>query len=199
MPGSSAFMVPLNAIFVPFATTPGTEWHRAVPSAATTINALGAGSIPTGIADCKALEYYAPPTLRTAYDIYSVSIPWGVQLIDLGAAYADNILFEAALLINDQVAWIGSDDQPVAPIPFDANGYFANGVISADLVNPLRLNPRERLSLRLGAALRVPTTVNAGNSLLMAVGGQSGANATMFGVQGTISYQIIDLPGKRSL
>ena len=193
MPGASSFFVPIAGTIYDFPTTNGTEWNRQIPPP-------GVVPGPTGIADCNALEYMAPPTLRTAYSIYSLSIAWGAQLFDSAdAPYVGNILAEVALLVNGDVVWVGTDAQPAILSSF-ASWYLADGVISADLVNPLRLNPRERLSLRLGGALSHPATVSAVNALYMIVGGKSLPSSLGFeSIQSPINYQILDLPGNRSL
>jgi len=194
MPGSSSFFVPLAGTTYDFPATNGTEWNRQIPPPG------GIAGQPTGIATCAALEYMAPPTLRTAYSIYSLSIAWGAQLFDsVDSPYVGTILAEIALLINGDVAWVGSDVQP-AVLSSLASWYLASGVISADLVNPLRIDPRERLSLRLGGALGAPATVSATNALYMIVGGKSIPSTLGYlSIQSPINYQIIDLPGDRSL
>ena len=202
MPGASAFEVPLQGIAYAFPTAPGTTWFRQVPTPATSIAAgIGANQMPTGVANCSALEFLTPPTLRTAYSIYSASIAWAALLNSLGAAYTGNILAEVALLINDVVVWIGTDNQPTVPVPSDAGVYYAQGVISADFVNQPRLSPRQRLSLRLGTATSAPVTAHGGNGINIAVGAQIDPlnPSAMTQDQSTISYQILDLPGNRSL
>jgi len=202
MPGASAFEVPLEGIPSLFPTAPGTTWVRGVPTPASSIAAgIGASQMPTGVATCQALEYLTPPTLRTAYSLYSASIAWAALLQSLGGAYAGNILAEVALLVNDVVVWTGTDNKPAVPVPSDAGVYYAQGVISADFVNQPRLNPRQRLSLRLGTAASVPVTAHAGNEILIAVGAQiDPLNPSAFtNAQSTISYTIVDLPGNRSL
>ena len=193
MPGASSFFVPIAGTIYDFPATKGTEWNRQVPPP-------GVVPGPTGIADCSALEYMAPPTLRTAYSIYSLSIAWGAQLFDSAdSPYVGSILAEIALLINGDVVWVGTDEQP-AILSNIASWSLADGVISADLVNPLRLNPRERLSLRLGGALSAPATISATNALYMIVGGKSVPTTLGYtSIQSPINYQILDLPGNRSL
>jgi len=202
MPGASAFEVPLEGINYAIDAIPGTTWFRQVPTRATSINAgIGTTQMPTGVAECSALERMTPPTLRTSYSIYSASNAWAAFLLSLGGAYAGNILAEVALLVNDVVVWVGADNQPAVPVPADAGVYSAQGVISADFVNQPRLNPRQRLSLRLGTASSAPVTAHAGNAIKIAVAAQiDPLNDSAFTQdQSTISYQIIDLPGSRQL
>jgi hypothetical protein len=198
MPGSSAFIVPFETIQYNFPTTPGTDWFRAVPTRASTA-AMGY-PVVTGIAECTALELLTPPTLRTAYSIYHLSIPWAADatINPPATTYVGNILAEIALLVNGLVQFVGNDSQPAVGIQGDPGVYRASGVISADLINPIRLNPRERLSLRLGTALSAPATVNVANTIQIGVSAIAVSTA-LASTEGTISYEILDLPGSRQL
>jgi hypothetical protein len=199
MPGLSAFEVPPAGLAF-FGTVNGGQWHRQIPIS--NFGVTGIPNAPTGIADNSALELATPPTLRTAYSIYSVSLAWGAIMQNVASGYVGNFLAEIALLINGSVRWIGTDKQVAASQPATATDYYsASGVISADLVNPVRLNPRERLSLRLGIAMDTGVT-GTGTLLTAGVAAQprNDAPATDWDfVPSTISYQILDLPGNRSL
>lgn len=198
MPGLSAFAVPPSGFTTTFAvdaTAPPGQWIRQVP---TPVTPMG------GVADCTALEYMAPPTLRTAYSIYSVSLAYAavIQNAGLTGSYSGNILVETALLINDEVKWFGTDEQPAVNQSMGPDGFnIANGTISADLVNALRLNPRERLKLRLGIAIDTGATPPSGLAVVEGiwVAEQITPTNTLTPVQSTINYQIIDLPGNRQL
>lgn len=203
MPGQAQFFVPpseIDFLWPPNDTAvPASQWTRGIPSPSFLA--------PTGVADCHALERLAPPTLRTAYDIYALSIAWGLRAGNAGA-WSGDMLAELALLINDQVVWSQSDSAPGAAT--DESGptpvIVANNIINADLTNPLRLNPRERLSLRIGMAFSSVVTPNAGTAI---TGAATVAQQTYLpsgaavvadeAVQSTISYTIIDLPGSRVL
>lgn len=193
MPGSSQFYVPWSAFNIDYTTFQSTQWVRAIPAIQGNVQ---------GIADCNALERGTPPTLRTAYNIYAVSLPWAVYVAFAAAGFTGDLLAEIALLINGEVKWIGTDAQPAIPIP-GADAYIASGSISADLNNPLRINPRERLSLRLGfatsPAINPVGVLHAEPAVAQTFSVASSNVVTFVPEQGTISYQIIDLPGTRSL
>lgn len=201
MPGLSAFYVQPSTLIANPPGTAGAGWTRGIPA----IGLLGAPasgnpSPPYPVATCSALEYDSPPTLRTAYDIYAVSIPWGAAIYDASTPVAINV--ELALLVNGEVRWIGTDNQPFVSLGYGTpEAYGAAGTINADLTNPIRLSPRERLSLRMGLALDPPQTIYE-NTIWGYVSAQVTGQApaeTVIPTQGSISYQIIDLPGARSL
>jgi hypothetical protein len=201
MPGASAFYVQPSTLIAMPPGTDGAGWVRGIP----TIGLLGAPAVgnpapPYPVADCHALEYDSPPTLRTAYDVYAVSIPWGAAIYD--ATTPMNVNVELALLINGEVRWIGTDNEPFQSLGYGSPAaYGAAGTINADLTNALRINPRERLSLRMGLALDPPQTIYE-NTIWGYVSAQvtgSAPSETVIPTQGSISYQIIDLPGSRSL
>jgi len=203
MPGASAFTIPPSEAHFDWppnnTVLPASQWSRGIP--------VPTFLAPTGVADCRALERGVPPTLRTAYECYALSIAWGLRMGNAGG-WVGNLLVELALLVNDQLAWVGTDSGAGAqtnesgPTPV----IIANGIINADLVNPVRINPRERLSLRIGMAVDAPVTPSPGTFITMAatvaeqdVLASGATTVSPVAVQSTISYQIIDLPGARSL
>lgn len=201
MPGASAFTIPPSEAdfsWPPDDTVlPASQWMRGIP--------VPTALAPTGVADCRALERGVPPTLRTRYECYALSIAWGLRMGNAGG-WVGNLLVELALLINGQLAWVGVDSGMGAQANEPAPVIIANGVINADLVNPVVINPRERLSLRIGMAVDTPVTPNALTFITGAatVGQQTvlpsgSTDVSDTAVQSTISYQIIDLPGTRSL
>lgn len=191
MPGASAFTVPPSLLVTSWAAGLSNLWDRGIPGL---IGPDGtSATAPHGIADCNALEAMTPPTLRTAYSVYSLSIAYGATVAYDAAV--TTILVELSLLINGEVKWAGTDSETAIPIRGNTL-LITSGVINADLVNPVIINPRERLSLRVGTATS-PSAVGAvtGNTV---VGAQVASSGYVF-TQSTISYQIIDLPGSRSL
>lgn len=190
MPGASQFVVPPSSVATDFqwASDQTTQPMRQIP-----VPVAGLAPAGSNVATCAALESMTPPTLRRAYSIYAVNIAWSA-LID--ATYTGSIIGELALLVNGELAWVGTDAEPTNNVLTDA---IASGVISADLVNPIILNPRERLSLRVGMSTSTPiASIILGT---MVVGAQYAQDGTgdIVAVQSTISYQILDLPGNRSL
>src|SRR6185437_4937501 len=136
MPGNSVFIVPPSGLDLSWPPAnaiayPGV-WQRGIPALTTLA--------PTGVADCNALEAMTPPTLRTAYDIYSVSLAWSANVFNTSASYdGNNLMMEIALLVSGDVRWIGTDSE-VAHLQATAGVYIASGTINADLINPVRLN-----------------------------------------------------------
>lgn len=191
MPGQSAFYVPWSAYQIFYASNSSAQWTRQIPMIQPAIS---------GVADCNALELLTPPTLRTAYDIYAVSIPWAAYASFAMSGFTGQFLAEIALLINGDVRWIGSDAQDAVYI--GGTAYIGSGSINADLVNAVRINPRERLSLRLGFATNPAMTPDGALQIEPAVSQAftvDGGGAHFIATQGTISYNIIDLPGTRKL
>lgn len=198
MPGSSAFEITPSTIS---GTPPGSNdsgWYRAIPSSGLTGAPAGTPPppAPTGMPTCASLESSAPPTLLNAYDIYNITIPWGAAFYTSGTP--GDVQAEIAILINGQVRWLGTDTEVAQPLGYGTPaGYGATGTITADLVNAIRLGPRERLSLRMGVQLDPPVTL-----YLATIYGYVGAQisgSSVVGVEGTISYTIVDLPGVRQL
>lgn len=201
MPGAATFAVLPSEITGAWNNGESTTWARGVPSLIPAIPNLW--TPPTGVADCHALEANTPPTLRTAYSIYGVSIPWSAVAVDPQSP-TGNFLVELALLVNGEVHWTGTDKQAGAVGLAGNSPWIATGIVTGDLVNPVRINPRERLSLRLSIATDVPLEA-VSPAVAMTYIGYVGATYTTDATTpftpapGTISYSIIDLPGNRSL
>lgn len=167
------------------------EWYRGIPKA-------GVASVPIpavgGQPDCTNLIAGSPPTLLEEYSFYAFSIAWQIFLSN-GAAYgtAPVITAEIALLVNDRVEY-STTQQQVSEIDFD--GATALGTFSGDLVNPIRVGGRERLSLRVG--LLSDTAAAVGGFIVVAA--QSSASAgNVSGVESTLSYTTLELPARRRL
>lgn len=201
MPGSATFVVLPSEITGIFLNGETTTWARGIPSLIPAIPNVW--TPPTGVADCHALEAMSPPTLRTAYSVYGVSIPWSAAIVD-PTTPSGNFLVELALEVNGEVKWTGTDKQAGAVGLAGNAPWIGTGIVTGDLVNPVRINPRERLSLRLSIATDVPlsgVSPATGVTYFGYVGALYSTDATnpFKPSPGTISYSIIDLPGNRSL
>jgi hypothetical protein len=153
-----------------------------------------------GIADCKNLIAQSPPTLLEEFELYSYSIGFAVLAYgpDSDAfTTPPNLTAELALLVNDRVAYITSQTAAGVAINADpANSiYELIGSWTSDLVNPIKLGARDRLSLRVGIM------ADQANSELSGVIGVQLDPATQDTIpfESTISYNVIDLPASRRL
>jgi hypothetical protein len=147
-----------------------------------------------GIATCRNLLSDSPPTLLEAYDIYSYSIAAGVGFINGGGFASDpSITLEIALLVNDRVRYIATQTQPGFLAVANTNA-LAAALFASDLVNPIRLGARDRLSLRLGANCTLASS--PGSAI---VGAQYDQNGLPAAVESTLSYDTIQLPAGRRL
>lgn len=146
------------------------------------------------------LASQSPPTLLEAFDVYAVAISYGWYSITSGLAGAE-LIVELDLLINDQLAYSTTDTQiVVAP---GSGGGIANGRWTADLVNPVRVNARERLGIAAGFSIGGTVSPTG----WMMIGAQTtGADFTHpthpdnWAVRNSvISYAVIDVPAARRL
>jgi hypothetical protein len=189
--GFSDFYVPPK-FFAELATVGG-QWYRAIPTR-TDMN-----GIPqcTGLADLKNIAALSPPTLLEEYEIYSYAIGWGLTLDNsVGGSPGPGptqVTVELALLVNDRVVQV--DQQQVPTTPYEADGSIATGAWTTDLVNPVRLKARDRLSVQAGWQANGP----ASSLSYMLVGAQIGPNLAYQGYESVIRYNVIDLPGSRRL
>jgi len=133
------------------------------------------------------------PTLVTVWAVESVYLP---VFAVMGGNYAGSTMVITAFLkSNGTIVW--SADTGVVPMqtPSVADTY-GNAIISADLVNPIRIGRGDSLSLLLAASV----TPNQTTDLVAGVGAQVDAGELgVVPVEGTIGYTVYDLPGRRSL
>lgn len=163
------------------------QWYRGIPTP-------GLFGPVSGVADFKNLLSMSPPTLLERYELYSYAIGFGVLLVSGGAfAATPTISAELALLVNDRVAYTAIETMVTTELAVGVN--MATGAWSSDLVNPIRINARERLSLRVGFISDQPTTVHG----LIVAGAQLDNAGTAKAYESTISYNVIDLPASRRL
>lgn len=191
-------------LFVPpsqFVTGSGAtagRWQRGIPRAGITAFTPASPAIP-GLADCNNLLANSPPTILEAYEIFSYSIGWGAYIAQ-GAAYTVPPVFvaELALLVNGRVRYVTSQ-QVESVLSTAALEATASGSWIGDLVNPIRVGARDRLSLRMGVL-----TDQSGLANFVGIVGAQLQNTptgtpTLTGFESTISYRTIDLPGSRRI
>lgn len=192
MNGQSEFYVQPSTLVLP-AGFAANQWYRGVPTPGVPITP----GIPAvaGIPDCKNLAASSPPTLLCEYQLYSYSIGWNVAFAN-SAAFAPNVMIELALLINDRVRYV-LNEGVTFPAGLDGAGGIARafGTWVSDLVNPIKLGARDRLSLRVG----VLSDSQADLLGVLLVAAQLDSAAHPIGYESTISYNVIDLPGSRRL
>jgi hypothetical protein len=147
------------------------------------------GGVPAvaGVATCRNLASMSPPTLLEEFEIYSYSIGWGLATPGEIPAGLD---LELQLLINDRTAWV--DDEPVPASAVTPS--VANGTFRSDLVNPIRVGARDRLTLRIGLPQPALTSVTV---VLGAQMNPAGNGISPY--ESTVSYNVIDLPASRRL
>lgn len=158
----------------------------------------GVGNIPpvAGIADCRNLLSDSPPTMLELYELYSYSIAFGVYVANSGVfATPPAVTVELALLVSDRVAYITQQELQTVSAFGGIQGR-ASGAWVSDLVNPIRLGSRERLSLRIGL-----TSDSADDSGWgVTVGARYDVTTgNPIGDESTISYNTIMQPASRQL
>ena len=174
------------------------NWTRGIPL-------LGASELgipaPVGIADCRDLLRSSPPTLLEDYEItnFSIGMACGVQDSGGGFASAPEITLELALLVNDRVRYVADSGPLQTPAGPGAPGsYLASYSFSADIVNPIVIGARERLTLRAGVNCNLAVNENS----WVWVGIQASFAAGVFTpseFESTISYNVRQLSPIRQL
>lgn len=167
------------------------QWRRGIPTPGVPAN------IPAvqGISDCKNLLSMSPPTLLEEFQIVSYSLAYGAVLTNGGdfASPFPNITTEIALLVNDRLAYAEEITQGATGGAATVN--WVTGSMAGDLVNPIRLGARDRLSIRLG--IKSDTAASVGSNVQ--IGAQLDPVIGSIGVESTLSYNVIDLPASRRL
>lgn len=171
------------------------QWQRGIPSR----DLIDAGG-SSGPNDCFNLLAASPPTLLEAYEIVSFSIAWGALLMDGVPNFAPPlpiIAVEMALLVNDRVRYSSqSQGNQTIQLTNPSSNCGVNGTFDGDLVNPIRVGARDRLSLRMGVS---PNPAPA-EGIQICVGCQLNQNLSPAAItESTISYNVIDLPASRRL
>lgn len=178
-------------------------WHRGIPTPGVALLLDIPVPAVRGIADCHNLVSNSPPTLLEAFELYSYSIGWKVHIVQQAGDYVapfPNLSAELGILVNDELRYVSTETVPTGEEFTGAGTAAASGSWSADLVNPILVGARDRLTLRIG----VSADQTAG-AFYVLVGAQShfvsagGAGNVMDPFESTISYNQIDLPARRRL
>lgn len=188
---SELFIQP-SVLHVPGGLLAG-QWGRGVPvpGAPASVNPIPAVG---GIATCSNLLQDSPPTLLEQYELYSYAIGWAIFIQPQAA---DVLTAELALLVNDRVVYTASEAPTAVNEPGGSTGAYASGAWVSDLVNPIQLGARDRLSLRAGAQASAAVTY-----LDMYVGVQLGPVSSSLGAipfESTLSYRTLAVPASRRL
>jgi hypothetical protein len=164
------------------------QWYRGIP----TPGVSGGPPAVGGIATCRDLLYGSPPTLLEEYELYSYSIGYTVMLSN-GVAYAStpNVQGELALLVNDRVRYVSTS---IATVSTGTTSALFQGVWVSDLIIPIRVGARDRLSLRAGFFSDQAATVD-GKIIVGIQQYSSGFQA----YESSLSYRTYALPGARRL
>lgn len=169
--------------------------HRQIPIPGVKTSG-GALQIPAiiGQAGCDNLIADSPPTLLESYEIYSFSIGVVVVVDTEAPAAGTAITIELALLVNDRLAYTATQVVPARL----ATETYANAMFVSDLTNPIRLGARDRLGLRLGAAVDDSPSIN---NIVVAAGTTFDPSGfgSYAGFESTISYDVLDMPASRRL
>lgn len=182
--------------FNPHSTQAGT-FVRGVPIPGVR-DSGGSLEIPAvdGIASCADLFSSSPPTIMEAYEVYSYSIGTSVLVNSNPPAAGTLVTMEIALLVNDQVTYSAQQQQPLL---LQNSKSYVNYLFTSDLVNPVRVGARERLSLRIGGALPVAVGGSVNFLTFTAASQLDPTNGNEVGFESTISYNVVDIPGRRRL
>lgn len=134
----------------------------------------------------------SPPTLLEVYEVYAISIAWGLQFAD-NTQSGVQINAQLRLLLDDRLAYSSVDSETVV-------NNVAVGQWVADLVNPIRVEARDRLALQLFLTGVMPTPAS---SAMIGAQPQGGSpltgRANWLGIESTISYAVLDMPASRKL
>lgn len=173
------------------------SWARGVPTAGSAFSTPPLPSV-VGQATCQNLIAGCPPPLRQVYEIYGVTIGWGITLYQsAGITTPPTVIAELALMVNNDDVYVNTDQQ-TAYTNYSNEYYSVSDVWNADLVNPIRVGARDRLVLRAGIYASAAT-----QDAYIIVGAQysSPASAPTVAVSypSTISYNVVELPARRRL
>lgn len=173
--------------------------QRGIPTPGVSVATLAIPAVG-GVPDCKNLLAAAPPTLLEAYELTSVAIGWSILNNETaGSAVTPNLVAELALLVNDRVRFITTAQAIGEQTNTGVAQYTGSGSWVLDLVNPIRLGARERLSLRIGA--QSDQGFQASSQMIIGVQLQNEGAGAFAGApfESTISYNVIELPASRRL
>lgn len=186
MSGSSDFPIPASTFQPPAGGLAAGTWYRGIPTLPATVS---------GISDCRDLVASSPPNLLIEYEFYTLALGISAGAIFAAAPAAPPVLSaEIALLVNDRIKYRESVKQTSVGDGTGV-GFWVSTFFGADLVNPIRLHARERLSLRVGIE-----TDTAAIGAAVYIGSQVDANGNpVIPAESTISYNVIDLPASRRL
>lgn len=179
---------------LPNGTAVGGVWAYGIPTAG-----VGNYGIPAvvGVADCSNLVAASPPTLLEQYDVSSYSIAWSAIVANSAAlASAPVVTAELALLVNDAVRHTNRMSATGVDTGGASETFIAGDVFTADLVNPVTVGARERLTLRIG--LLSSLSANAGAQVVVGVQ-LDPITPGPISYPSTVSYYVIDVPASRRL
>lgn len=173
------------------------NWRRHIPSPG-----CSSLSIPAirGVADASNVIADSPPTLFEAFSFYSYAVGWYVELGNNGVNFTTppNVQVELALLVNDRRAYTTSMPSATELNPGANQFSIGSGAFVSDLVNPILVGPRERLSLMLGIQSDQPVW-----NFTAGIGTQATNPATgvyqPLAFESTLSFNTIIVPGRRRL
>lgn len=187
-------------------TTGGTAagaWFRGIPTPGWV--SLGGGATPAipavgGIATCANVISDSPPTLLEEFQVVSYSLGWAIYVREAAApASPPTLTFEIALLVNDRVQYVASEQTTGIALAGVTTDFVASDHLTSDLVNPVTVGARDRLGLRIGGLCNQATTIFG-----VMIGAQltpsptfDSSSETPF--ESTVSFNVIDLPGSRRL
>jgi len=157
-------------------------FYRGIPTPG-----IGVNPGITGIATSQNLLQDSPPTLLERYEITQILIGYSVVMGNAGSA--QTVQTELALLVNDRVRLVQQQSNSLASGALSFTGQWA-----ADLINPVWLEARDRLSLRVGFGSTLTQSVQS--AFLIAAAIEAG---NVVGFESSIHYRVVPKPPTRRL
>ena len=160
---------------------------------------LGSGSFAgiSGIATYQNLLSDSPPTLLEAYEVTNLQFPWGVYLNN-SAAFTSYPIVTVGLnmLKNSDIVYTVQQAGVQTVEAFNTEQAAGNGMLSADIVNPIVFEARDRLTIQ--AFITSTVTCNEGSALTLA-GGYGTPAGNPYSQQASIAYNVLARPARRRL
>lgn len=156
----------------------------------------------SGVASCNNLFSASPPMLGERFEVYSLAVPAIAEFSSAsGAAWtkAPNIRLSMDLYVNSELAYTMEDEGPGISYGSASNYALLSTTFAADLINPVYVGSRERLSIRLSTSCDQAAATAYVYAAMVLQFSSATPDGVIQGAEGTISYNAVELPTARRL